>query len=66
LVLILAFSIGLAATITAIGLVAVLARSAFGRLSLDGPLVRTLPSVSAMLILAVGLVITVKALPGVL
>ncbi len=66
LVLIVAFSVGLAATITAIGLVAVLARHAFGRLSLDGPLVRTLPSVSAMLILAVGLVITAKALPGVL
>ena len=66
LVLILAFSAGLAATITAIGLVAVVARSAFGRLSLDGPLVRTLPAVSAMLILAVGLVITAKALPAVL
>jgi nickel/cobalt exporter len=66
LVLILAFSVGLAATITAIGLVAVLARHTFGRLSLDGPLVRTLPSVSAMLILTVGLVITAKALPGVL
>jgi nickel/cobalt exporter len=66
LVLILAFSVGLAATITAIGLVAVLARHAFGQLSLDGRLVRILPSVSAMLILAVGLVITAKALPGVL
>jgi ABC-type nickel/cobalt efflux system permease component RcnA len=66
LVLILAFSVGLAATITAIGLVTVLARHAFGRLSLDGPVVRTLPAVSAALILAVGVVITAKALPGVL
>ena len=66
LVLILAFSVGLAATITGIGLVAVFARHAFGRLSLDGPLVRTLPAVSAALILAVGVVITAKALPGVL
>jgi len=66
LVLILAFSVGLAATITAIGLVAVFARHAFGRLSLDGPLVQTLPAVSAALILAVGVVITAKALPGVL
>lgn len=66
LALIVAFSIGLAATITAIGLVAVMARRAFGRLSLDGPFVRALPAVSAGLILAVGVVITVKALPGVL
>ena len=61
----LAFSVGLAATITAIGLVAVLARRAFGRLSLDGPLVRALPAVSAALILLVGLTITARALPGV-
>ena len=65
LALIVAFSVGLAATITAIGLVAVLARRAFGRLSLNGPLVRALPAVSAALILAVGLVITARALPGV-
>jgi ABC-type nickel/cobalt efflux system permease component RcnA len=66
LALIVAFSVGLAATITAIGLVAVLARRAFGRLSLDGTVIRALPAVSAALILAVGVVITAKALPGVL
>ncbi len=66
LALIVAFSLGLAATITAIGLVAVVARQTFGRLSLDGPLVRSLPSVSAALILTVGLVITARALPGVI
>jgi nickel/cobalt exporter len=66
LALILAFSVGLAATITGIGLVAVLARRAFGRLRLDGPLVRALPAVSAALILAVGIGITVNALPEVL
>ena len=38
----------------------------FGRLSLDGPLVRTLPAISAALILAVGLAITARAIPGVL
>jgi nickel/cobalt transporter (NicO) family protein len=65
LALIVAFSIGLAATITAIGLVAVFARRTFGRLSLNGPLVRALPAVSAGLILVVGLVITARALPGV-
>ncbi len=66
LALIVAFSLGLAATITAIGLVAVMARRAFGRLSLNGRVVRALPAVSAALILVVGVVITVKALPGVL
>jgi nickel/cobalt exporter len=66
LALIVAFSLGLAATITGIGLVAVLARHTFGRISLEGPLVRTLPALSAALILTVGLVITARALPGVL
>jgi nickel/cobalt transporter (NicO) family protein len=63
--LIVAFSVGLAATITSIGLVAVYAQRAFRRLRLDGPLVGALPSVSALLILAVGIGLTVKALPGV-
>ncbi|HJS49582.1 MAG TPA: sulfite exporter TauE/SafE family protein [Gaiellaceae bacterium] len=66
LALIVAFSIGLAATITAIGLVAVLAQRTFGRLSLNGPVVRALPAVSAALILAVGVVITARAIPGVI
>jgi ABC-type nickel/cobalt efflux system permease component RcnA len=65
LALIVAFSLGLAATITAIGLVAVFARRTFSRLSLDGRLVRALPAASAALIIAVGLVITARALPGV-
>lgn len=65
LVLILAFSVGLAATITAIGMIAVLARRAFGRLALDGRFVRALPAASAGLILLVGLAITARALPGV-
>ena len=66
LALIVAFSVGLAATITAIGLMAVLARRVFGRLSLDGPLVNALPAVSALVILAVGVGITLNALPEVL
>jgi nickel/cobalt transporter (NicO) family protein len=65
LALIVAFSVGLAATITAIGLVAVLARRASGRARLDGPLVRALPAGSAFVILVVGVVITVRAIPGV-
>ena len=66
LALIVAFSIGLAATITAIGLVAVFAQRAFGRISLNGPVVRSLPAVSAALILIVGVVITARAIPGVI
>jgi nickel/cobalt transporter (NicO) family protein len=63
--LIVAFSVGVAATITSIGLVAVYAQRAFSRLRLDGPLIGALPSVSALLILAVGIVLTVKAVPEV-
>ena len=66
LALIAAFSVGLAATITAIGLLAVLARRTFGRLSLNGRLVRALPAMSALVILAVGIGIIVNALPEVL
>jgi nickel/cobalt transporter (NicO) family protein len=64
LVLIVAFSVGLAATITAIGLVAVTAKRAFGRLSLDGGLFRALPAASAVVVIALGLVMTARALPG--
>jgi ABC-type nickel/cobalt efflux system permease component RcnA len=64
--LIAAFSLGLAATITCIGLVAVLARRAFGRLSLEGRLVGALPALSALVILGVGVALTVRALPGVI
>jgi ABC-type nickel/cobalt efflux system permease component RcnA len=63
--LIVAFSLGLAATITAIGLVAVLARRAFARVTLDGPVVRALPALSALVILVVGIAITARAIPGV-
>jgi ABC-type nickel/cobalt efflux system permease component RcnA len=66
LALIVAFSVGLASTITGIGLVAVLAQRAFGRLRLDGRLVGALPAVSAVVIVVVGLAITAKAVPGVL
>ena len=66
LALIVAFSLGLAATITSIGLVAVFAKRAFGRMTLNGPLIRLLPSASALVILVVGVVLTVNALPEVL
>jgi nickel/cobalt transporter (NicO) family protein len=65
LLLILAFSAGLALTITGIGLVAVLARRAFRRLSFDGPLIRLLPAASALVIFVAGLAMTVHAVPKV-
>ncbi len=64
--LIAAFSLGLAATITCIGLVAVFARRAFSRVSFEGRVVRALPALSALVILGVGVALTVKALPGVI
>ena len=65
LVLIVAFSLGLALTITGIGLVAVLARSAFARRSFDGLALRVLPAVSALVIVVAGVAMTVHALPKV-
>ena len=63
LLLIVAFSVGLASVVTAIGLVAVTARRAFSRLQLDGPLVRALPAVSALVVLGLGLAMTARAVP---
>jgi ABC-type nickel/cobalt efflux system permease component RcnA len=63
LVLIVAFSLGLAATISAIGLLAIGARRTFSRMSFQGPVVRLLPAVSALVILAFGIAMTVRALP---
>ncbi|HSX22159.1 MAG TPA: sulfite exporter TauE/SafE family protein [Gaiellaceae bacterium] len=65
LVLIVAFSLGLALSITGIGLAAVLAKKAFARRSFDGLFIRALPAVSALVILVAGLAMTVKALPKV-
>jgi nickel/cobalt exporter len=65
LVLIVAFSVGLALTITSIGLVAVFARSAFRRVSFEGPVASLLPAASALVILVAGLAMTLHALPEV-
>jgi nickel/cobalt transporter (NicO) family protein len=65
MLLVVAFSVGLALTITAIGLVAVVARNAFRRLSFEGRLVSLLPAASALVILVAGLLMTVHALPEV-
>ena len=65
LVLILAFSVGLAAAMTAIGLLAVAAKRTYGRLSFEGRVVRLLPAVSALVIIGLGLTMTARALPGI-
>jgi ABC-type nickel/cobalt efflux system permease component RcnA len=65
LVLITAFSLGLAATITGIGLVVVYARALLSRLDLAGSRVATaLPAVSALAIVVVGCVLTAQAVPS--
>jgi nickel/cobalt exporter len=65
MLLIVAFSAGLALSITGIGLVAVYAKQIFKRASFEGRLVRLLPAASALVILAAGLAMTVRALPKV-
>jgi ABC-type nickel/cobalt efflux system permease component RcnA len=65
LLLIVAFSAGLALSITGVGLAAVVARSAFRRGTFEGPLVRLLPAASALVILAAGLAMTLRAVPKV-
>jgi nickel/cobalt transporter (NicO) family protein len=65
MLLVLAFSVGLALTITGIGLVAVLARGVFRRASFDGRLVSLLPAASALVILVAGIVMTLHAVPHV-
>jgi nickel/cobalt exporter len=64
LVLIVAFSLGLAASVTGIGLVAVSAKSFFARTGFDGRLIRALPAVSALVVLGLGLAMTLRALPS--
>jgi nickel/cobalt transporter (NicO) family protein len=65
LLLIVAFSLGLAAMITGIGLVAVTAKRAFSRMSFQSPVIRLLPAVSALVIIGVGIAMTVRAVPSV-
>jgi nickel/cobalt transporter (NicO) family protein len=65
LLLIVAFSAGLALTITGIGLAAVLARRAFRRVGAGGRVLGLLPAASALVIVVAGIAMTVRALPGV-
>jgi ABC-type nickel/cobalt efflux system permease component RcnA len=65
LLLIVAFSAGLALSITGVGLVAVLAKKLFTRKTFEGRLVGLLPAVSALVILVAGVAMTARALPKV-
>jgi nickel/cobalt exporter len=66
LVLIVAFSLGLAATLTALGLAVVYAGQLTARLNVPARVVTALPAVSAAVIVAVGCVLTAGAVPDVL
>ena len=61
MVLIVAFSAGLAATLTALGLAVVYAGRLTSSLRLSGRLVRALPAVSTVVILGVGVLLTANA-----
>jgi nickel/cobalt transporter (NicO) family protein len=63
LVLIVAFSLGLALTITGIGMVAVLAKRVFGRMRMDSAPIRLLPAASALVIVVAGALMTARAIP---
>ena len=63
LFLILSFSVGLAAVLIAMGMVAVYAGRLMSRVSTDGPLIqRWLPLASALMIIVLGSTITVRGL----
>jgi ABC-type nickel/cobalt efflux system permease component RcnA len=65
LLLVVAFSVGLALAITAVGLAAVLAKSAFGRFDGRGRVLNVLPALSALVIVLAGVAMIARALPKV-
>ena len=65
LLLIVAFSVGLAGTLTGLGLLVVYARRVLPRGRLTGRLATALPAASALAIVAVGCLLTARAVPGV-
>jgi nickel/cobalt transporter (NicO) family protein len=65
LVLITAFSVGLAATLTALGLAVVYARRLTARIRFTSGIATALPAMSAVLIVGVGCVLTAQAIPQV-
>jgi nickel/cobalt transporter (NicO) family protein len=63
--LIVVFSLGLAATLTGLGLVVVYAQRLSAKLRVPDRVVAVLPAVSSLAIVAIGIVMTAKALPQV-
>jgi ABC-type nickel/cobalt efflux system permease component RcnA len=64
LLLIVAFSVGLAGTLTGLGLAVVYARRVLPRVSMGGRLASALPALSALVIVGVGCVLTANAVPS--
>lgn len=62
LVLVSAFSLGLAGVLTGLGLLLVSAKRLFERLPTKGRLLRVLPTVSALFVVLIGLGVTAQAL----
>lgn len=62
MVLVVAFSIGLAGALTAIGLLLVYARGVFSRFRLEAGLGRFLPVASALVVFLIGMAMTIQAL----
>src|SRR3954467_3295447 len=63
MILIVAFSLGLAATLVGLGLAVVLAARSISRLRPPGRLINALPTASALVIVVVGCVLTANAVP---
>ena len=66
LVLVLAFSLGLAGLLSIIGLLVLYARRWVERLPLDGRFAAAVPTLSALVIVGLGVMLTVQALPKIL
>ena len=65
MLMIVAFSLGLAATLTVLGLAVVSAGRVIARLNVPARFVTAIPALSALLIVGVGLVLTLQAVPRV-
>jgi ABC-type nickel/cobalt efflux system permease component RcnA len=63
--LIVVFSLGLAGTLTALGLAVVYAQKLTARINFSSRLATALPAISALVIVGAGLVLTFQAVPKV-
>jgi nickel/cobalt transporter (NicO) family protein len=62
LILVLAFSLGLAGALTAIGMTFIYAGRLFERFPSQGKIIRILPAFSALIVSLIGIAISIKAL----